>query len=161
MDIDFDESTLLLTWGVTTLVAWLATLAMGVLSMTIGRIMLMWSILMAIPILMTIKLYYDGDSNKLFNFWAVAVTLLMVENFLTPGRFAVYSYFHLWYVAAAGGFYYSSTKLPPPSDKIYKRAAYLSVAGLALVVYNPLIAAPLGVVIQGGPMIYDWYKVHR
>jgi hypothetical protein len=123
--------------------------------------MVMWTVLMAVPVLMTVKLYLDGDSNKLFDFWAVAVTLLMIQNFLTPASIAVYSFFHLWYVAAIAGFYYTSTKLPPPSDKIYRYSAYLSTAGLAAVIIQPLAAAPLGIILQGGPMIYDWYKVHR
>jgi len=161
MDMDFDESTLLLTWGVTTLLGWIATAVMGIQAMTGGQVMALWTALMAIPIAMTAKLYYGGDSNKLFNFWAIAVTVLMIENFVTPGSIAVYSFFHLWYVAAIAGFYYTSTKLPPPSDKIYKYSAYLSVAGLAVVIYQPLAAAPLAVMLQGGPMIYDWYKVHR
>ena len=161
MNIDFDDSTLLVTWGVTTLLGWLATAAMGIQGMTGGKVMVVWTVLMAAPIAMTTKLYYEGDSNKLFNFWAVIVTLLMIENFLTPGSIAIYSFFHLWYVAAIAGFYYTSTKLPPPSDKIYKYSAYLSVAGLAAVIYQPLAAAPLAVVLQGGPMIYDWYKVHK
>lgn len=159
--IDFDGSSLLVTWGVTTLLGWAATVGMGAQGLSGGKVMAVWSVLMAAPVLLTVKLYYEGDSNKLFNFWAVAVTLLMVENFLTPESIAIYSFFHLWYVAGAAGFYYTSTKLPPPSDTTYRYAAVLSVAGLAAVVYQPLLAAPLGVVLQGGPMIYDWYTVHR
>jgi hypothetical protein len=161
MNLDFDDSSLVLAWGLTTVLGWAATAAMGLQTMTGGKVMAVWTVLMAVPVGMTAKLYYDGDSNKLFNFWAVAVTLLMIENFLTPGSIAVYSFFHLWYVAAIAGFYYTSTKLPPPSNKTYKYAAFLSVAGLAAVIYKPLAAAPLAVLLQGGPMIYDWYTVHR
>lgn len=157
----FDDSDLVLTWGLTTLLGWIATIGMGISSMSIGKVMAVWSVLMAVPVLMTVKLYLDGESNRIFNFWAVAITLLMLENFLTPGSIALYSYFHLWFVAGAAGFYYTSTKLPPPSDKTYRYAAVVSVIGLAVVLYQPITAPLLAVVLQGGPMLYDWYTVHR
>lgn len=156
-----DNSTLLASWGFTTLIGWISTVLMGAAGTTSGKVMIVWTVLMTLPILITLKLVFDGDSNKLFNFWALAVTILMIENLLTPTGLAIYSYFHLWYLAAIIGFYYTSSKLPPPSDRTYRYASFLSLIGFALVVYKPLIAAPLGIVLQGGPMIYDWYTVHR
>lgn len=161
MIYEIDNSTLLASWGFTTLLGWMATVLMGATGMTIGKVIAVWVVLMALPTLMTLKLVFDGESNKLFNFWALAVAILMIENLMTPTGLAIYSYFHLWYLAGIIGFYYTSSKLPPPSDKTYRYAAFLSLIGFALVVYKPLIAAPLGIVIQGGPMIYDWYTVHR
>lgn len=157
----FDESDLVLMWGLTTALGWIATIGMGVSSMSIGKVITVWSILMAVPILMTAKLYYDGESNKIFNFWALAVAVLMLENFFTPASIEIYSYFHLWLLAGAAGFYYTSTKLPPPSEKTYRYAAIASAVGLAVAFYQPIIAPLLAVVLQGGPMLYDWYTVHR
>jgi len=157
----FDDSDLVLVWGLSTALGWIATVAMGIYTLPVEEVMGVWSVLMAVPLLMTAKLYYDGDSNKLFNFWALAIVVLMLQNFLTPGGIAVYSYFHLWLAAGAVGFYYTSTKLPPPSEKTYRYAAIASVIGLGVAFYQPITAPLLAVVLQGTPMLYDWYTVHR
>lgn len=154
-------SHLVASWGVTVALGWIATIAMAVMQMSVMKVMLAWTVLMAVPVLMTVKLYMDGDSNKLFNFWAVIVTVLMVENFVTPASVAVYSYFLLWIIAGAVGFYYTSTKLPPPSDKIYRYGAIASAIAVPVVFHNFRTGAILGLITQAVPMLYDYQKVHR
>lgn len=158
---DFEQSELLLAWGLTTALGWLATGAMAAVQMSVPAVMAVWTILMAIPIAITVQLYAAGNSNKLFNFWAVIVSLLMVENFVTPASISVYSYFLLWMVASAAGFYYTSRKMPPPSDKTYRYAAVLAALAVPVVYHDYRAGAILGLLLQGGPMIYDYWTVHR
>ena len=162
MDItDFEGKHLILAWGLTTALGWLATMAMAGLQMTGGQVMAVWTVLMVIPLTMTALLYRRGDSNKIFNFWAVVVAVLMVENLLTPDSIAVYSFFLLWMVAGAAGFYYTSERLPPPSDKTYWYAAILSALAIPVVYHDYRAGAILGLIIQGGPVLYDYWTVHR
>lgn len=156
-----EESHLLLSWGITVALAWTLTAVMGTSNMFGYLVMPMWTVLMLIPIGMTVLLKYRGDSNRLFDMWAVLVTVLMIENFLTPDIFRFYSYFHLWFIAAVPGFYYTSKKIPPPSEKTYRYGAIASALALPLVFYRPLLAPLLAVPTQGIPMLYDWYTVHR
>lgn len=158
---DFEGKHLILTWGLTTVFGWLATMAMAGLQMTGGQVMAVWTVLMAIPLTMTVLLYRRGDSNRIFNFWAVVVAVLMVQNFLTPASIAVYSFFLLWIVAGTVGFYYTSERLPPPSDRVYRYGAILSALAIPVVYYEYRAGAILGVIVQGGPLLYDYWTVHR
>lgn len=155
------DSHLVLTWGVTVVLGWISTIGLAVTTGSIQHVMLAWTVLMLPPVAMTVVLYSRNDSNKLFNFWAVAVTVLMVENFLTPAQYEVYSYFHLWILLGAVGLYYTASKVPPPSEKTYRYSAFASIIALALTFQNYQLAPILAVLTQGLPMIYDWYSVHR
>ena len=155
------NSHVILSWGLTVTVAWLATAVMAEMGFGYRPVMAMWTILMLPPLVLTGLLKYRNDSNKLFNVWALLVVVLMIENFLTPTSIALYSYFHLWIVAGAAAFYYTSKRLPPPSKKTYLYAAYASVIIMPLVIYRPLLTSYVAAVVQGGPLLYDWYKVHR
>ena len=155
------NSHVILTWGLTVALAWLLTGIMAEIGFTAQPVMLMWTILMLPPLLLTGILKYRNDSNKLFNVWAVLVVVLMIQNFLTPASIALYSYFHLWIIAGAFAFYYTSQRLPPPSKKTYLYASYASVLVMPFVIYRPLLTSYVATVVQGGPLLYDWYKVHR
>jgi|GEM_PF-1685890 len=156
-----ENSHVILSWGLTVTMAWLATAVMAEMGFGYQPVMLMWTVLMLPPLLLTSLLKYRNDSNKLFNVWALLVVVLMIENFLTPSSIALYSYFHLWVVAGAAAFYYTSKRLPPPSKKTYLYAAYASVIIMPLVIYRPLLTSYFAAVVQGWPLLYDWYKVHR
>lgn len=161
MDLKIDKSNTLLSWGLTVALGWLLTISMGAKGYGVKEVMIVWTLLMAVPVAATIILYQKGDSNKILNFWAAAVSLLMAQNILAPPSIALYSYFHLWILAGAAGFYYTSQKLPPPSDKTYLYGALASIPALVLTVYRPFLA-PIGAVfVQGGPIMYDYIKVHR
>lgn len=155
------DKNVIASWGFTVALAWILTPVMGFQGFTAMEVMYMWTALMLIPVTMTAAMWYRGNSNKLFNFWAVVVTVIMAENFLVPDQFLLYSYFHLWFVAAAAGFYFTSERLPPPSEKTYRYAAYASALALPVVFIQPLAAPLLAVPLQGAPMIYDWFTVHR
>ncbi len=155
------DSHILLSWGVTVALAWILTPVMGAQGYLASEVMYMWTVLMLPPVILTGILKYRNDSNKLFDVWAVLVILLMIQNFLTPASIAVYSYFHLWIVAGALAFYYTSKHIPPPSKKTYLYAAYASVAMMPLVIYRPLLSPLVAAVVQGGPMVYDYYTVHN
>ena len=154
--MDIDRKDVLLAWGSTVTLGWLATLAMGMLSMTIGKVLVAWVVLMAVPVGMTAYLYISDESSMLLNFWAVAVTVLMAENILAPAGLDLYSYFHLWFVASAAGFYFTSRQVPEGPDRTYRIASVLSLAGLGIVAVQPFLAVPLGVILQGAPILYDW-----
>ena len=155
------DSHVIASWGSTVAVAWLLTILMGSQGFTAMEVMYMWTVLMLLPVALTAVLWHRSESNKLFNLWAVLVTLLMIENFVSPDSLLLYSYFHLWMVAGAAGFYYTSERLPPPSDKTYRYGAYASVIALPAVFYMPLLTPLLAAAVQGGPLLYDWYTVHR
>ena len=161
MDLKVDKSKTLLSWGLTVTLGWILTILLGFTGYGVKEVMLTWTVLMIIPVAATGILYHKGNSNKVFNFWAVAVTLLMVQNMLAPSSIALYSYFHLWIVAGALGFHYTSQKLPPPSEKIYRYGALGSIAALGLTIYRPFLAPIAAVLVQGVPMLYDYVKVHR
>lgn len=156
-----EESHLLLTWGVTVALAWILTPVMGAMGFIASEVMYMWTVLMIPPLGMTGVLKYRGDSNRLFDIWAVLVAALMVQNFLAPATIALYSYYHLWIIAGAAAFYYTSKRIPPPSEKTYRYAAYASIAVMPLVIYRPLLSPEVVFAVQGGPMLYDWYAVHK
>lgn len=155
------DSHVIFSWGLTVSLAWLLTAVMAELSFGYRPVMAMWTILMLPPLALTGILKYRDKSNKLFNVWAVLVVVLMIENFLTPTSIAIYSYFHLWIVAGAFAFYYTSKRLPPPSKNTYLYAAYASVLIMPLVIFRPLLTSFVAAVVQGGPLLYDWYTVHR
>lgn len=155
------DSHVIFSWGLTVSLAWLATAVMAEMMFGAQAVMLMWTILMIPPLALTGILKYRDSSNKLFNVWALLVIFLMAENFLTPASIALYSYFHLWIVAGALAFYYTSKRLPPPSKKTYRYAAYASVLVMPLVIFRPLLTSFVAVIVQGGPLLYDWYTVHR
>ena len=72
------------TWGVTSFLGWLLTIAMGYAGFYTTEILVMWTLLMAIPVACTLLLWRDSRSNKLLNFWPLAVPSLLVVNFLAP-----------------------------------------------------------------------------
>ena len=156
-----EDSHVIFSWGLTVTLAWILTAVMAEMMFGAQAVMLMWTILMIPPVALTGLLKYRDSSNKLFNVWALIVIVLMIENFLTPASIALYSYFHLWIIAGALAFYYTSQRLPPPSKKTYLYAAYASVLVMPLVIYRPLLSPFMAAVVQGGPLLYDWYTVHR
>jgi hypothetical protein len=115
---------------------------------------------MFFPVTFTLEEYRQGESNRLFNFWALAVAALMIENFYAPLSLQAASFFTAWFLLGAGGFYYTSEKLPPPSDKIYWYAALLNLVASPVHLSSIYAASFIAAVVQGGPMLYDWYRVH-
>lgn len=143
------------------MIGWLVTAASPVLLIGTRMILLTWSLLMAIPVLMTAWLRYEGRSNRLLDFWAALVSALMIQNWLAPPGYRVLSFFALWFAAAAAGFYYTSNMVPGEPGETYRYAAFASAAALPLVLWNWKLGIPLAVLTQGTPMIYNYLKFHR
>lgn len=145
----------------TVLIGWLVTAASPVLLIGTRTILIAWTLLMAVPVLLTVWLRFEDRSNRLFDFWAVLVSVLMVQNWLAPPGYRILSFFALWFVAAAAGFYYTSVKVPGEPGETYRYAACASTAALPLVLWNWRLGIPLAVLTQGTPMIYNYWKFHR
>ncbi|MFB6242437.1 MAG: hypothetical protein ABEJ36_06585 [Candidatus Nanosalina sp.] len=145
----------------TVLAGWLMTAASPLLLIGTRKILIAWTLLMAIPILLTAWLRFEGRSNRLFDFWAVLVSILMAQNWLAPSGYRVLSFFALWFAAVALGFYYTSSKVPGKPGETYRYAAYASAAALPVVLWNWRLGIPIAVLIQGTPMIYNYLKFHR
>lgn len=146
------------TWGFTSSLGWLLTIAMGYVGFYTTEILVMWTVLMGIPVAFTLLLWRDSRSNKLLNFWALVVPSLLVVNFLTPYNLSLYSYFHLWIISGTAGLYYTAKKVPSPYNKVYKYGVYASLAAIPLVFYRPYLTPVPAAIVQGGPMLYDYFR---
>ncbi len=159
-----EESKLLLIWGLTTFLGWIFTWTGYMLPLTPFTVLSGWTALMVIPVTITLKKFYSGLSNKVFNFWALAVAAIMLQNVLNNlliNRFLIFSYFTLWLIAGAAVYYYTASKLPPPSEKTYLYAAAVNMAVIPLIYFVPLkYFTFLAAVVQSVPIFYDYWKVH-
>lgn len=154
------ESKILLLWGLTTFTGWFLTGLGYIVPFRPFTVLAAWTVLMAVPVALTVVKFYQDTSNKLFNFWALAVAVLMVENFFI-NRFLIFSYFTLWLIVGAAGYYYTSRKIPPPSEKTYFYGTGLNILAVPLVHLLPLrLVAFVIAFVQTGPIFYDYWKVH-
>lgn len=155
-----EEPQLLLLWGLTTFMGWILTSIGYFIPLTPLTVLIGWAALMLIPVAITAKKYYSDSSNKLFNAWAIIISILMLQNFVTD-RLLIFSYFTLWMIAGAGAYFYTSKKLPPPSDKTYLYASALNLAVTPLIYLIPLrYFALVAALVQAGPIFYDYWEVH-
>lgn len=146
------------TWGFTASIGWILTIAMGYANFYTTEILVMWTVLVSIPVIFTFLLWRDNRSNKLLNFWALTVPLLLAVNFVTPYSLSVYSYFHLWMIFSIAGLYFTAKKVPSPYNKVYKYGVYASLAAIPLVFYRPYLTPVPAAIVQGGPMLYDYFR---
>jgi hypothetical protein len=159
--VRFKDSWMVPIWGITVLLGWLITAASPILLIGTTKILLAWTLLMALPVLLTAWLRLDGRSNRLLDFWALLVSVLMFQNWLAPPGYRVFSFFSLWFIAGAVGFYYTSRKVPGRAGKTYRYAAVASALALLPVLWNWKLGIPLAVLTQGTPMLYNYLKLHR
>lgn len=160
MEFEISDSNILLSWAVTTFLGWIITAAGYFIFLTPSVVLIGWAVLMLIPVAVTVRKYYSGNSNKLFNAWAIIVSILMLQNFAV-NQFLVFSYFTLWMIAGAVAYFYTSKKLPPPSDRTYLYASGLNLAATPLIYLIPLrYFALLAALVQAGPIFYDYWEVH-
>lgn len=124
--------------------------------------LLIWTLLMAVPVSLTLLKKHGSNSNKIFDLWAIIVVVLLVENFLTPLNLAFLSYFPLWLLIGSAAFYFTSKRLPPPSRDFYFKAALLNLGSVpAVFLVSGDVAALFAAAVQAGPVLYDWFTVHR
>lgn len=161
MKTEISDSNIILSWAVTTFLGWIVTALGYEIPLLPSTVILIWSGLMAVPIVPTCFKYYRNDSNKLFNIWAVLTIILLIQNYFTPGL-RIFSYYTVWMVGVAAAYYYTYRKIPPLSEKTYLYGAVVNLAAVPLIYLIPLqYFAVLVAFVQAGPVFYDWLKVHR
>jgi hypothetical protein len=155
-----EESKLLLIWGLTTFLGWIFTGIGYMVPLTAFTVLSGWIGLMVIPVAISLKKFYSGMSDNVFNVWALAVAAIMIQNILI-NRFLIFSYFTLWLVVGAVAYYYTASKLPPPSEKTYLYAAAINLALIPLIYFVPLKHFTfLAALVQSAPIFYDYWSVH-
>lgn len=163
---DFDA---VIAWGITVTLAYFLTPAIGMLNISgIGlnyQILIMWTLLMTVPI------YYSYREGKgplgwktLNPIWALFMIVGIVGNFLgqifLTGESLVFSYYQKWFLLPAALFAYTAYEMSGFSKKLYAVTALANlIAGVYLFI-DPvfqLYTFPVAGIIQGLPMIIDWY----
>lgn len=163
---DFDA---VAAWGVTVTIAYLFTpyvKALGVTAVAVEyQILVLWVLLMAPPIYMS---YQEGKGplgwKTLNPIWAFFMIVGLLGNFAgqisLSGDMLFYSYYQKWFFLPAALLAYTAYKMSDASRRIYAAATALNiVAGLYLFVEPTfqLYAFQTAAVIQGLPMLLDWY----
>lgn len=163
---DFDA---VAAWGVTTALAYLLTpyiKGLGITSVAVEyQILFLWTLLMAPPVYMS---YQEGKGplgwKTLNPIWALFMVLGLVGNFagqlFLTGQALTFSYYHKWFLLPGALFVYTAYKMSGLSQKIYGAAAALNIAAAGLLLVEPvfqLYAFQTAALIQGIPMLADWY----
>lgn len=167
---DFDAVT---AWGITMTLAYLLTPYIKALNITaIGlnyQILLMWTAFMAVPVYMS---YQEGKGplgwRTLNPIWAAFMIIGLAGNFagqlFLTGEALTFSYYHKWFLLPGVLFIYTAYKMSDLSQKIYAVAAVLNIMAVPLLAVEPVFqiyAFQTAAVIQGLPMIADWYVRKR
>lgn len=160
-------------WGVTTTIAYLLTPYIGLLNITaIGlnyQILLMWTLFMTPPIYMSYKQGKGPLGWKSLNpIWAIFMLIGLLGNFAgqisLTGESLILSYYHKWFLLPGALFIYTAYKMSDLAQKIYGVAAALNLAAVAALFLKPsfqIYAFQTAAVIQGLPMLIDWYTRKR
>ncbi len=163
---DFDA---VAAWGLTVTLAYLITPYIELLNITaIGlnyQILAVWTLLMIPPIYMS---YQEGKGplgwRTLNPIWAVLMILGLAGNFagqlFLTGEALTFSYYHKWFLLPGALFIYTAYKMSDLSQKIYGAAAVLNISAAGLLLLEPvfqLYAFQTAAVVQGVPMLADWY----
>lgn len=163
---DFDA---VAAWGLTVTLAYFLTPAISFLNISAinihYQILTMWTLLMAVPIYMS---YQEGKGplgwKTLNPIWALFMIIGLIGNFggqlFLTGESLVFSYFHKWFLLPAALFVYTAYEMSGFSRKLYAGTAVANLFATAYLFVDPgfqLYAFPVAGVIQGLPMIVDWY----
>jgi len=167
---DFDA---VAAWGLTVTIAYLLTpyiKALGVTAVAVEyQILILWALLMIPPIYMS---YQEGKGplgwRTLNPIWALFMIIGLAGNFLgqmfLSGEALTLSYYHKWFLLPGALFIYTAYKMSDLSKKVYGAAAVLNLLAVPLLVLEPvfqLYAFQTAAVIQGLPMLADWYVRKR
>lgn len=164
-----DEDVILI-WGVWVTLAYLVTQAVGMLPMIIpGDIvaMVVWSLFMIPPVLASYREVQQSDARITLNGgWALVIGFGVIGNWIgmvtiTDPTLLFQSYAHKWFLVGLAGFGYTAWKLEGTSRTIYGVAAVLNALMLPLLEQSVLVATGafgIAAVIQGAPMLADWYQ---
>jgi hypothetical protein len=161
---------IVLTWGVWVTLAYLITQALGGMSLPIpGEIVVMtvWSLFMIPPVLGSYRDVQAAETRITLNGgWALAIGLGVIGNWIgmvtiTDAMMLVQSYYHRWFLIGLIGFAYTAWRVEGTSRQIYGGAAFLNALMLPAMGQYPTVmlwAFGIAAVIQGLPMLADWYQ---
>lgn len=164
------EEDIILVWGIWVTLAYLVTQAVGMMPMVIpGEIvaMVVWTLFMIPPVLGSYREVRKSDARITLNGgWALVIGFGVIGNWIgmmtiTDPTMLVQSYYHKWFLVGLVGFAYTAWKLEGTSRQIYGVAAFLNALMIpALGQYPRLMLWAFGIaaVIQGAPMLLDWYQ---
>lgn len=157
-------------WGVTVTLAYLLT---SVVNQTGASgtgvnysIILMWIALMSIPGYYSLQEYReDGNFNNLNVIWGIVIIVAVLANIpgelTVTGELLTYAYYHKWFLLPGALFAYTAYVMDGFSRKVYATAAVLNLGVAASLSYVPLVfnyAFLIAAVVQGLPMLVDWYR---
>ena len=157
-------------WGITVTVGYLLTAAAGYMGMTGSTVnyglITAWLALMLVPAYYSVQKYREDGNWKNLNFiWAVIMVLGVLANYAgqatATGQILQYSYYQKWFVLPGALFAYTAYRMDGFSRNIYAVATVLNLAvafGLSTVPVLQTHAFTIAAVIQGLPMLADWYK---
>lgn len=164
---DFDA---VAAWGLTVTLAYFLTPLIGFLNISsIGlnyQILVMWTALMAVPI------YYSYQEGKgplgwktLNPIWALFMIVGLLGNFagqmFLTGESLVFSYYQKWFILPAALFAYTAYEMSGFSKQLYAGTAVANLLAGVYLFVDPmfqLYAFPVAGLIQGIPMLVDWYE---
>jgi len=157
-------------WGITVTVGYLMTAAAGYLGL-IGSgvnygLITAWLVLMLIPAYYSVQKYREDANWKNLNFiWTVLMVLGVLANYAgqatATGEILQYSYYQKWFVLPGALFAYTAYSMDGFSRNVYAVAAVLNLAVAFSLSSVPVLqthAFTIAAVIQGVPMLVDWYR---
>lgn len=163
---DFDA---VAAWGVSVTLAYLLTPYVKVLGVTAVaieyQVLLLWTLLVAIPVYMSYQEAKGPLGWRTLNpIWALFMVVGLLGNFagqmFLSGDILFYNYYQKWFLLPAVLFAYTAYEMSSASRKIYAAATALNLATGLYLFMDPvfqLYAFQTAAVIQGFPMLLDWY----
>lgn len=157
-------------WGLTVTLAYLLTPYIEFAGIeTIGvnyQIIGMWLVLLSIPGYYSLQEYQgDGNWKNLNVIWSVIMIVGVLANISgemsLTGDILRYSYYQKWFILPAALFAYTAYKMNGFSRKVYTGATVLNLIVAFSLSSSPLLQAyafHFAALIQGVPMIVDWYR---
>lgn len=167
-----DHSNLVLNWGATVTAGYILSFILsfnplGLQYSPESQIVAMWFVVMSLPLGATVKyMVRERDYRNLNFIWGLVVFLGLMGNIygissISDQLILFISYYQKWFLLPAIMFAYTAYLSKGFFKKLYGVTAVLNaVFGLALFAFAELavIAFPVAAVIQGMPMIVDWYR---
>jgi hypothetical protein len=157
-------------WGVTVTLAYLLTGLVnqaGFSGTSVNySLILMWIALMSIPGYYSLQQYReDGDLNNLNVIWSAVIIVAVLANIpgelTVTGEILTYAYYHKWFLLPGALFAYTAYMMDGFSRKVYAVATVLNLGVAVSLSSVPLVfnyAFLIGAVVQGLPMLVDWYR---
>lgn len=170
MDFNVGPKKVLLAWGLTVTLGWLATqiLALGVTGIeNINQtIMTLWLLLAIIPTILSLLWMKTAGRNNILLLWIILSLIGVISNYAVLYEAIEFSaqhlYVSLWFLAPAIGFTYTAYYHAGILNKNYTLAAIANIAALILTILITeflIIYYTVAAVIQGLPILYHWNQL--